>query len=381
MSISRTLMVLVAATAPVMALAQHAEPAPAGDIPIVLRPTVGNDSLWTIMKPTVATGQVTHSQAVVAVLRQNPQAFVRGNLHALRKGVVLTIPTLAQIKAESRAKADHLVNAHLRIYEEGLTEASPAPYPLQAGAASASATAASAPVAVWPAAPAQGGEASVAASAPAPVVKAPAPNRAASKESTIAASAATPPIQAPVPAASVSASAPWAVPKVPVAPASPASVPAAPPSVVASAPESTEVPQGGSFSGLYLAGVVLAAAAAGGWLLSRRRSSAVESVTPEIEPAPSPEPRLVQISTAAADMARSLDAMQPVYDLVRPAAPDASVPVEADLSADAALKLELARACIEVRRHDEAYGLLQFVLKHGSEAQQQEAHGLLRGSD
>jgi FimV-like protein len=51
----------------------------------------------------------------------------------------------------------------------------------------------------------------------------------------------------------------------------------------------------------------------------------------------------------------------------------------ADLTVQATLKLELARAYIELRRHDEAYILLQFVMQHGSITQQHDADILLRG--
>jgi FimV-like protein len=89
-------------------------------------------------------------------------------------------------------------------------------------------------------------------------------------------------------------------------------------------------------------------------------------------------PRLVNVSTAAMDTARSLDAMKPVFGMVRKEGEAERVDT-ADLTVQATLKLELARAYIELRRHDEAYILLQFVMQHGSITQQHDADILLRG--
>ncbi|MEY4754194.1 MAG: hypothetical protein RJA44_1869 [Pseudomonadota bacterium] len=420
MSISRTLLVLAVAAAPLAAQAQNqTDPVPAGDVPTVFRPTVEKDSLWTIVAPTVAAGRVTPSQAMVALLRQNPQAFVRGNLHLLRRGVALTMPSLAQIRAENRARSAELVEAHLQLLKERRSEAAPAPYEL--GVQPAPAAASAAAVAPRPAAsvPAARPAASAAASAVAPRPAASKPEPRTQAASAVVAppvkpAASKPEVQPAKPAASATppaASAPAQVvtqpPRVRTEPASQAEVPASksaqkptpasapvsaearppvavapPPAEPASAAPATEVETTTSAQVLgYGLGLLLLGGAAGGawwWRARRPAQSTGKTERRERELPDLPSMRQPEAPTEAVETVRSLDAMQSALELVRPVdQPDRPAP---DLAADTALKLELARAYIELRRHDEAYVLLQFVTRHGTEAQQQDAAELLRGS-
>lgn len=383
MSISRTLVILALAAAPATLMAQQPPAtAMAGDAPFTFRPTAEKDTLWTIVAETVPLGpQVSVNQAMVAILRQNPNAFVRGNLHVLRKGVVLTIPSLAQIKAEDRIKSGAVIEQHLRLLTEGAKERAPLyeikPLPgMPAPAASAPAQPASAVPARPPAS----------AVPPAPAASRP-PERAAAASAPASAAARRPVVPAASAAASVPVVAASAAPAASAArasqPAAPASVAAAKPAVpVASEPASTPaepVAPGGNAAYLtYLAaGAALLGVALWAW---RRRagSSAVadQASSEEIE---SSGPRLVQVSTAAVETARSVDAMKPVLELVRNDSV-ANSPVQPDVSGQATLNLQVARAYVELRRFDEAYVLLQYVVQHGSPEQQQEAQTLLRGS-
>lgn len=392
MSISRTLVILALAAAPATLMAQQPPAtAMAGDAPFTFRPTAEKDTLWTIVAETVPLGpQVSVNQAMVAILRHNPNAFVRGNLHVLRKGVALTIPSLAQIRAEDRIKSGVVIEQHLRLLAEGAKERAPL-YAIK------SLPGLPAPAASAPAQPASATPARPPASAvpPAPVASRP-PERTAAASAPASAAAPRPVVPAAsaavsAPPASTAASAPAVAASVAPAaarasqPAAPASVAAAKPAVpVASESASTPAPAepvapGGSAAYLtYLAaGAALLGVAL--WAWRRRAGSSAVADQASSDEAESSGPRLVQVSTAAVETARSVDAMKPVLELVRNDA-SANLPAQQDVSGQATLNLQVARAYVELRRFDEAYVLLQYVVQHGSPEQQQEAQTLLRGS-
>jgi pilus assembly protein FimV len=75
------------------------------------RQTMDRDTLWKISR-VLKTQGVSVNQLMVATLRQNPDAFIRGNVCSLKKGVTLTIPGLAAVQAEPASDADALVQAH-----------------------------------------------------------------------------------------------------------------------------------------------------------------------------------------------------------------------------------------------------------------------------
>lgn len=88
-------------------------------------------------------------------------------------------------------------------------------------------------------------------------------------------------------------------------------------------------------------------------------------------------PKVLDVSQAAADMARVVETLQPAVRLVSggAAAPVSGDP--ADPRAQAALKLDLARACMEVGRKESARALLLAVSQEGSLDQQADAAELM----
>lgn len=132
------------------------------------RVTVSGDTLWDL-SATLATRYPGSSrfQVMAALLRANPQAFVQGNVHRLRVGVPLVLPSAAQVQGESLAAAQALVerSAGDAVLNEGagsepaLTAPEPVASEAQAEAVAApaspsiDATVASAPIAVEPTAP------------------------------------------------------------------------------------------------------------------------------------------------------------------------------------------------------------------------------------
>jgi pilus assembly protein FimV len=61
---------------------------------------------------------VTLEQMLVALLRQNPQAFIRGNVNLVKAGAVLTLPDEGQLADVDAAQARRLVAAQTRDFNE-----------------------------------------------------------------------------------------------------------------------------------------------------------------------------------------------------------------------------------------------------------------------
>lgn len=315
------------------------------------RTTVEQDNLWDIAGQLAPVLGATRQQVMVAVLRRNPEAFVKGNIHRLRRGVPLVLPGRDEVLAEDRAGATTLVAEHLKAMRGGQVLAS-LPALARVPSTTPVAPPASAPVPAPP--PKVDAPASVAA--PPVVAKPPEP------------APAPPPAPEPAPA-----SAP--VPAVePVA-----SAPADSASEVASA-----VATGGSSSvPRILPWLLVLGGLAGGVILWRRRRAGFQ---PDVAP---PEfanslsatrtggPRVFDISNAAAEMARSVETSQVATQLVRS---DTAMGDEVDVSRlteQAALKLEIARASLEVGRPDDARALLQAVVREGSGRHAAEAAEIL----
>ncbi|MEO8296188.1 MAG: FimV/HubP family polar landmark protein [Burkholderiales bacterium] len=138
-----------------------------------VRITVPGDSLWEIAGAAVGSSNVDRNQAMVAIVRRNPQAFPEGNLNQIQRGLSLVIPPLADMRAEDLSRAVALVAQHRQAHANRAL----VPVPLHAlpGAASApgltsppapasASTEAAGPVA----APASAAEAGEATAAPAP---------------------------------------------------------------------------------------------------------------------------------------------------------------------------------------------------------------------
>lgn len=370
--LKRRLIHLALACAP-LALLPVASAQPAAE-PIVgetarpFRTTVAQDNLWDIAGKVARQAGVGRQQVMVAVLRRNPDAFVKGNIHRLRQGVPLVLPSLGELKAEDRAASVALVGAHLAA--------------LKSGAALPVLPAAGAPVAAVVTPP------PVAASAPAPV-----------PASAPASVPAAPVVQAPAPEpmpASAPASAAAGVPaeapasSVTLAPASPATRPAA--DVARPAAREGDEAAAPASALRWLPWLLGAGVLAGGVILWRRRPGLQEAALPSASPVETlraSAPRNFDVSTAAADMARTVEAAPLVTELVRPVAAEgeetsSSAPVPAaplagsiDPELRGALRVEMARTCLEIGREAAARELLEVVLREDSGRHQAAAADML----
>ena len=121
--LKRRLIHLALACAPLallpVASAQPAAEPIVGETARLFRTTVAQDNLWDIAGKVARQAGVGRQQVMVAVLRRNPDAFVKGNIHRLRQGVPLVLPSLGELKAEDRAASVALVGAHLAALKSG----------------------------------------------------------------------------------------------------------------------------------------------------------------------------------------------------------------------------------------------------------------------
>lgn len=370
--LKRRLIHLALACAP-LALLPVASAQPAAE-PIVgetarpFRTTVAQDNLWDIAGKVARQAGVGRQQVMVAVLRRNPDAFVKGNIHRLRQGVPLVLPSLGELKAEDRAASMALVEAHLAALKSGATL--PA---LPAAGAPVAAVVTPPPVAASAPAPAP---ASAPASMPAaPVVQAPAPEP--MPASAPASAAAGVPAEAPASSATLT-------------PASPATRPAA--DVARPAAREGDEAAAPASALRWLPWLLGAGVLAGGVILWRRRPGLQEAALPSASPVETlraSAPRNFDVSTAAADMARTVEAAPLVTELVRPVAAEgeetsSSAPVPAaplagsiDPELRGALRVEMARTCLEIGREAAARELLEVVLREDSGRHQAAAADML----
>ena len=370
--LKRRLIHLALACAP-LALLPVASAQPAAE-PIVgetarpFRTTVAQDNLWDIAGKVARQAGVGRQQVMVAVLRRNPDAFVKGNIHRLRQGVPLVLPSLGELKAEDRAASVALVEAHLAALKSGATL--PA---LPAAGAPVAAVVTPPPVAASAPAPAP---ASAPAPVPAaPVVQAPAPEP--MPASAPASAAAGVPAEAPASSATLT-------------PASPATRPAA--DVARPAAREGDEAAAPASALRWLPWLLGAGVLAGGVILWRRRPGLQEAALPSASPVETlraSAPRNFDVSTAAADMARTVEAAPLVTELVRPVAAEgeetsSSAPVPAaplagsiDPELRGALRVEMARTCLEIGREAAARELLEVVLREDSGRHQAAAADML----
>ena len=92
----------------------------------------------------VSRGQpVGRDQAMIALLRANPEAFIRGNVNLLRQGAVLRVPDAETLAGIDRAEAAAMVREHVAQWRQARTIPQPAATTAAAAPAVATAPAAS----------------------------------------------------------------------------------------------------------------------------------------------------------------------------------------------------------------------------------------------
>lgn len=76
--------------------------------PRTLGPTGPSDTLWGIAEQVRPDSSVSIPQVMLAIQDENPDAFMGGNINRLKRGEVLRVPTMEQMRSRSRAEASRL---------------------------------------------------------------------------------------------------------------------------------------------------------------------------------------------------------------------------------------------------------------------------------
>ncbi len=84
-------------------------------------PSRANDTLWGIATAMRGDRDVTIHQVMLAILRDNPDAFYRGNVNNLKMGYVLRINDPATMTSLSKAAAEREVSRQYREWKNGGT--------------------------------------------------------------------------------------------------------------------------------------------------------------------------------------------------------------------------------------------------------------------
>lgn len=112
---------VVPAPGPRAASAPVAAPAADGSI------TVQRGQTLSQIASAVARGnQVSRDRAMIALLRANPEAFIRGNVNLLKQGAVLRMPGSDALAAVDAAEAATLVREHAAQWRQARTVPQPA---------------------------------------------------------------------------------------------------------------------------------------------------------------------------------------------------------------------------------------------------------------
>ncbi|MFS2047161.1 FimV/HubP family polar landmark protein, partial [Stenotrophomonas geniculata] len=89
--------------------------------------TVQRGQTLSQIASAVARGnQVSRDRAMIALLRANPEAFIRGNVNLLKQGAVLRMPGSDALAAVDAAEAATLVREHAAQWRQARTVPQPA---------------------------------------------------------------------------------------------------------------------------------------------------------------------------------------------------------------------------------------------------------------
>ncbi|EKT4094529.1 fimbrial protein FimV [Stenotrophomonas maltophilia] len=135
-----------AAATPPAPARPRAAPAPVAATPVDGSITVQRGQTLSQIASAVARGnQVSRDRAMIALLRANPEAFIRGNVNLLKQGAVLRVPGSDALAAVDAAEAAALVREHAAQWRQARTV--PQPAGTVAPVARAATTSASSPAA------------------------------------------------------------------------------------------------------------------------------------------------------------------------------------------------------------------------------------------
>ncbi|WOS39555.1 FimV/HubP family polar landmark protein [Xanthomonas rydalmerensis] len=146
------------------AAAPRPAPAPAAVPGDALAPVRAGQTLSQIAGQLARGNGHSLDQTMVALLRANPDAFIRGNLNLLKQGAVLRTPREEDLASLDAAAAEAVVREQAAQWRQARA---PVPQPAQAQQDTATAQAAAKPAAAAPAAAAAGARLEIAPAVPA----------------------------------------------------------------------------------------------------------------------------------------------------------------------------------------------------------------------
>ena len=88
-------------------------------------PTKSRDTIWGIAKKLITNNRtVTHQQMMLALYDNNPEAFYKENINALKKGAVLKLPSTEQAESLSPTQANNEYIKHNTLWSSSTTVSS-----------------------------------------------------------------------------------------------------------------------------------------------------------------------------------------------------------------------------------------------------------------
>src|SRR5690554_1121141 len=80
-------------------------------------PTGPSDTLWEIASNARTDNSVSMQQVMLAIQDLNPDAFIDGNINRLKRGEVLRMPSIDQMRSRTRAEATRIVGVQNRAFQ------------------------------------------------------------------------------------------------------------------------------------------------------------------------------------------------------------------------------------------------------------------------
>ncbi|MDH5764993.1 MAG: hypothetical protein OEZ38_03165 [Gammaproteobacteria bacterium] len=77
-----------------------------------------HDTLWSIADRSRPNDSVTIKQMMLALVKENPEAFINGNMHGVKRGYILRMPDMNSINRVSRQQAIAEARAHSALWRE-----------------------------------------------------------------------------------------------------------------------------------------------------------------------------------------------------------------------------------------------------------------------
>jgi pilus assembly protein FimV len=85
-------------------------------------PTTTKDTLWEIAQKASSKADISVEQALIAIYKENPEAFYKENIHALSPGKILKIPTRESIRNIPRKEALDEFNRQVEAWKNRLQQ-------------------------------------------------------------------------------------------------------------------------------------------------------------------------------------------------------------------------------------------------------------------